>query len=63
MKKELVLIEEKRTRLLEKIDKINKELKDLKLREVEALKQEFYMAYIKSHLSYEEFIEKISKEK
>ncbi len=62
MKKELTLIKEKRMRLLNMLNKLNKELEELKLREKEALKDEFYMAYVKSHLSYEEFIKKISKE-
>lgn len=63
MSKELDVIKTKINKLLSRKHKIDEEIKKLKLREEEILKNEFYIVYEKSNLSYEEFIEKISKQK
>lgn len=63
MSKELDVIKTKINKLLVRKHKIDEEIKKLKLREEEILKNEFYIVYEKSNLSYEEFIEKISKQK
>lgn len=62
MSKELDVIKTKINKLLSRKHKIDEEIKKLKLREEEILKNEFYIVYEKSNLSYEEFIEKISKQ-
>lgn len=63
MSKELDVIKTKINKLLGRKHKIDEEIKKLKLREEEILKNEFYIVYEKSNLSYEEFIHKISKQK